>query len=542
VSTFHALINRFLEDRSALGPVELEALIDGLRSEPAWAVALREQLMVDDLLAQKLTLDRRNFLAQVEQRIVDFERTEADIDVQVAELRELATKEFASKELNRPSLWAAPSTWVRAGLALSLVAIVLGFIFAPRWAPEAWLPRQRLPVATVVTLRGAASATENDAETPLAESARLFTGQQIQTPEGGSLTLEYDDKSQLRVSGGSLLTLGLERGSGAKRIHMTRGELWADITSQAAGAMEISTPHALAIVLGTQLRVTVTQSETLLEVTEGLVRLDRLDRQESIDVAASQSGLATDASLVLRNVTWPVSTDELAYAFDPFIRRVPRARKPVGDGWYSSPSEIVGSAAVNELSNTWDLSGGYFRSREDGEDIVLASRESSEFSLELVCVPAANSLAPAGRAVGLEAGNFTTNFALSQAGDDWTFVLRTTGADKPATFAWHIPAAGDPSTGSSQESAAASPLHLTFTYGGGQVLAYRNGNLIKPGGELNGSLAAWTPATLLIGANGRGKEVWQGTIHALAIYHRCLDAGEVAQNVQIYRRLAARQP
>ena len=421
------------------------------------------------------------------------------------------------------------------------MAIVLGFFLAPRWVPEAWLPRQRLPVATVVTLRGAASATENDAETPLAESATLFTGQQIQTPQGGSLTLEYDDKSQLRVSGGSVLTLGLERGSGAKRIHMTRGELWADIATQAAGAMEISTPHALAIVLGTQLRVTVTSDETLLEVTEGLVRLDRLDRQESIDVAASQSGLATDASLVLRNVTWPVSTDGLAYAFDPFIRRVPRARKPVGDGWYSSLPEVVGSAAVNELNNTWDLSGGYFRSREDGEDIVLASRQSSEFSLELVCVPAANSLAPSGRVVGLEAGNFTTNFALSQAGDDWTFVLRTTAADKPAIFAWHLPTAQDPSTASSTTKAAL-PLHLTVTYGGDQVLAYQNGNPLGPGGELNGSLAAWTPATLLIGASGRGKEAWRGTIHALAIYHRCLDADEVAQNVQIYRRLAARQP
>ena len=88
------LINRFLDDRAALEPDELDALIAGLRAEPARAAQLREQLVIDDHLAQKMTVDRRNFLAQVEQRIADFERSEEEIDSQVAELRELATKEF----------------------------------------------------------------------------------------------------------------------------------------------------------------------------------------------------------------------------------------------------------------------------------------------------------------------------------------------------------------------------------------------------------------------------------------------------------------
>ncbi len=531
MSQIDVLVNRFLDDRAALGPVELESLIDGLRAQPAWAVALREQLVVDDLLAQKLTLDRRNFLAQIDQRIADFERAEADIDDQVAELRELATQEYAAKELGLPSQSLINSPWVRGGLALSLVTIALGFFLAQRWVPDAWQAHQRLPVATVVSLRGPVMAAEDDAETALAESTRLFTGQQIKLPDDSSLTLEYDDKTQVRVAGGSMLTFGAERGSGAKRIHITRGELWADVARQAAGAMEFSTPHAVAVVLGTRLRLTVTDSDTLLEVTEGLVRLDRLDRQESIDVAASEAGLATDVALDHRTAVWPARTDGLAYAFDPFVRRVPLARQSAGDKWFSSPLEPVGSVAMNELG-TLDLAGGFFRSRDDGDDIVTVSRESSEFSLELVFLSGEKNAEPARRVVSLEANDGTTNFALHHAGNAWSFVLRTSAAEPSKPLRFSAPGRRGP----------ADPNHMAITYGDGILLGYWNGKQVAQRAGVKGNLSAWTPATLLIGANRRSREAWRGTIHALAIYHRCLDADEVAQNVHNFQRLAANLP
>jgi len=522
VSRFDVLVNRFLDDRSELAPDELDKLIAGLRAEPARAAALREHLIVDDLLAQKLTVDRRNFLAQVEQRIADFERSEDEIDNQVAELRELATTQF-----ERPSRWSGHSTWVKAALALSLAAVVAGFIVVPRWLPE---PRR--PVARVVTIRGAVIATEHEAATPLAESATLFTGQQIETPSDSSLTLEYDDKTQIRVTGGSLVSLGALRGSGAKRIHIARGEVWADVAKQSAGAMEFLTPHAIAVVLGTELRLTVTSDDTLLEVSAGLVRLDRLDRQDSIDVAASQTGLATDANLDLRDVSWPASTEGLAYALDPFVRRVPRARNPASRQWYSSPLEVVGSAAVNEFNDALELTGGYFRSRDDGADIVTVSQESSEFSLELIYRPAAKQSAEPGRVVALESDNGRSNFALSQAEDDWSLLLRTDSADEASPFTVQIP----------RPDHAVQPTYLVITYRDGELAAYRDGMVIHRSQARRGTLAAWKPATLLIGANSRGGDSWRGTIEALAIYHRCLTADEVARNVRNYRQLAARQP
>jgi hypothetical protein len=530
VTTLDSLIERFLDDRAALAPDDLDALIAGLKAEPARAVALREHLMIDDLLAQKLTVDRRNFLAQVEQRIADFERSEAEIDEQVAELRELATQAYVTSQRDGPARGLLAARWVQAAIALSLVAVVAGVFLVPRWLPE-----RRLAVAHVVTVQGPVVLTEDDAVTPAAQAATLFTGQQIETPADGWLTLQYDDQTQIRVGAGSVVRLGHERASGAKRVHISRGELWADVARQPAGAMELSTPHAVAVVLGTQLRLTVTSDDTLLEVTEGLVRLDRPDRQDSIEVAAAESGLATDAELHRRPVAWPASTAGLVYAFDPFVRRVPRVRQPGGgERWYTSPLAAVGSAAINEFDDALELTGGHFHSRDDGEDIVALAGGSEEFTLEIVVAPGANAAGKTGRVISLEADDGAANFALSQAGAEWSFVLRTTVAEEPMPLRFVVP--------DDSGQAARHPLHLAVTYGSGRLAAYVAGRPLGPGIELRGSLAAWQGASLLIGADARGNEAWKGTIHALAIYHRCLDADEVAQNVRNYQRLAGSQP
>src|SRR6266576_758317 len=87
------LVQRYLEDRSSLAAGELDELIAGLRADPELALSLRDQLLLDDLLAQKFTLDRRNFVAQVGQRIADFERVHEDLNQQVADLRSMAAAE-----------------------------------------------------------------------------------------------------------------------------------------------------------------------------------------------------------------------------------------------------------------------------------------------------------------------------------------------------------------------------------------------------------------------------------------------------------------
>src|SRR5205823_3675228 len=87
------LVHRYLEDRSGLSDDELDALIAALRADPELADSLRDQMLLDDLLAQKLSLDRRNFVAQIEQRIADLKRGQDNIHKQVADLSSMAAAE-----------------------------------------------------------------------------------------------------------------------------------------------------------------------------------------------------------------------------------------------------------------------------------------------------------------------------------------------------------------------------------------------------------------------------------------------------------------
>ena len=84
------LIHRFLEDPAGLSETDLEQLTAHLRAEPAKAVELREQLIIDDLLGQKLAVDRKNFPTMVQQRLADFEKGEEEKYDQVADLRAIA--------------------------------------------------------------------------------------------------------------------------------------------------------------------------------------------------------------------------------------------------------------------------------------------------------------------------------------------------------------------------------------------------------------------------------------------------------------------
>jgi ferric-dicitrate binding protein FerR (iron transport regulator) len=509
------LIHRFLENQAELSPEDFDALIAGLREQPGRAAALREQLMVDCLLAQKLSLDRRNFLAQVEQRIADYERSEEEIDSQVVELRELA-----AAEIERPAARHRQSLWVQGVLAVSLAAILAAVFVVPRF-----LPRQPHAVARVKDVEGAVTATQDAQSTTLADAATLFAGQEIATPAGGSLEIEYEDRSVVKIAGDSVMTVDSEPTSGAKRISIERGQLWADVAPQTDGAMQIVTPHAVATVLGTQFRLTVDADDTLLEVSEGEVRLDRIDQAESITVADNESGLASDDVLDHRTVKWPEDTAALAFAFDPFTRTEGLFRNPESGNLNPAEYEVVGSAAANRLRGLVELSGGCLRELEGGRDIVTLSQSSSQFSLELVFTPAPNQPNSPARIVSLEGEAGSPNFVLSQAGNQLLFEFLSDGGDQ-RPLAVPLP--------------ASRPLHVTLSCQDGAMVAYVAGKAVAQRADQLGSLATWTHGPLVIGADGRGHSAWHGTIEALAIYHRAVAADEAARNVHHYRLLAGR--
>jgi len=520
------LVQRYLDNRSALLPPEMDELIAALRAEPARAAAVREQLMVDDLLAQKLAVDRRNFPAQVAQRLADFERGQEELDQQVSELRELA-----EAEIERPQAWSGSSPWVKWVLALSAAVLIGGAFLAGQW-----LPGERHHVAKVVVVSGDVTVHDGGRSSPVTIDGGLLTGQRLIVPAGGRVQVEYQDATTVRLGESSAVTFDLDRRTGGKQVQIDRGEVWADIQPQQA-AMVFKTPHAVATVLGTKLRLSVSQTQTLLDVTEGRVQLDRTGGgQQSQLVAANETGIASQGEFRLRPLAWPLHKASAAYVLSPLEVSEPGvplmcARNPESGNLRETRLLPQGDAALVPGTLRWQLAGGYLQSDEAGPDLRSALADKDEFSLEVVFTPASESFREPATIVALADANVRAIFALIQQGRELTFAIRTTA---PAEEPLRIPlvASGEPLSAGQQER------HVAITYRSGELIAWLQGAEVARSNIPRGPLTDWREGALSVGAAAGGERVWRGEVAALALHSRVLTPDEISRSVASFRLLA----
>jgi hypothetical protein len=519
MSHLDELTHRYLEDQLGLSPEDMDQLIDGLRADPARASRLRDQMVVDCLIAQKLSLDRQNFPAQVSQRIADFQESEQAIDSQVLELRELAAAEMLAP-MQRPR----SSGWLGGVIALSLVVAAIGLFYVPRF-----LPQTPIPVAKVTSVEGRVSAPENSGGAPVAAASTLFAGQRIEVPAGGQLSLEYADRTSLTIAGGSQVLLEIDEFSGAKRVRVEAGDVWASVIPQPAGApMVFRSPHATATVLGTELRFTVAPDETRLQVTTGKVQLDRLAGGQGMIVAAGSQGIASAEKFERSAVHWPDDSTGQVYWHDPFSRRI-LVRNPNSAGWLETPLAAYGSALVDPNLGWLELSGGYFDSEDAGVDLARLLQDAREFSLEVVLRLPDGKLQQTGAVLSLVDSDGKADMQLEQQGVRWRFALQSAGSSDGNTIDF-APVFKN------------GRAHLTICYRAGEMVVYEDGQPLDSAAEPRGLPGVWQAKRLVIGPDETASGNWQGSIEALSIGTRWLAADEVERNIRNYDVLAGRAP
>jgi len=527
MSNLDLLVHRYLEDRGSLAPRELDDLIAGLRADPELAITLRDQLLLDDLLAQKLAPDRLNFVAQVEQRIADLERGHDELSKPLADLRSLAAAE-------KRSTWQQMARhWMPFVLGICAVALLS---FVALYATRSTTPHSH-SIAKIASVVGDVKIMPKDGDTFAAEAdGSVEPGQQITVPPGGMIVLSYEDGTELRIKGDTIVKIGDQQPTAAKRVRIDKGEVIVSVKLQPAGAMRFITPHATATAQSSILRLLVTDDKTLLDVSEGRVQFDRLADKQTLLIAANESGTASRDTFQNRQLMWPDRRDGLAYLFSPLEKAAPDLDKPLTLARHPetrdlrfSPMEPRGDAILQESRWFYELNGGYFIAPEAGRDIFASNRTSSELTLEAVFSPASLNQAGPARIIALGAEDSDEqDFALDQDGSDVMFCLKTDA--KPATASPQRLAI----------NSADAPLHLVVTYRHGELIIYRDGIEIARSNDLWGSLAAWRSGPLTVGADASGEHSWRGILEAFALYNRCLEPGEVARNARNYRLLAGR--
>ncbi len=515
------LMKRYVEDRTSLDPDELDQLIAALRAQPALAIEVHTQLLLDDLLAQKLAVDRRNFLAQVGQRIGDFEQGEEEIYNQVSELRALAEAELVEKPVRKSSL----SLTVLVVLAAATLAV--GAFLWPLYMPVP--PRQVAEVREVV---GEVYSLRNNQRQPLQGGDTISTSTPFEVAAGSSIRLEYRDKTSVQFGSLTMPTkfeFVAERKSQAKFVRLDQGEALADVTPQRnLGPMVFQTPQARAIVVGTQFKLIVRPQDTRLDVTEGKVDFVQAATNSRSLVVANQSAVAAPTGLVLRPLQWPDVPDALLFALrgdvDPKLSLV---RNPETLDARETEFEQRGPATFVEGVNVYNLTGGSLSSTEAGEFLVENIKKLGKFSLEAIVMPD-TARAADGRIIALGDKNDQASFRLLQRSNELVFQLWTDTAGAPQEL----------KLGKVKADRAA---HVAIVFDGSTLTGYLQGIEKSRISGLKGGGVTWAPGALTIGGDADGRHVWRGTLCDLAITDHALAGFEISRSHGQYQTLYARR-
>lgn len=497
------LIRRFVDDRDALDEHEYADLTAAVQASPELAAQLRDQLVLDDLLSQRLAIDRRRFDAQVQQRVADHVRGELELNTQADDLRSLALARLDAPRDGRGS-W---STWISLSLAMSLLGILATGAFLWQQYKVGSL------VATVESVEGTVIVRRvpSDNDQYAAADLVLRLGDRLLVPADAAVVLRWSDDTRVTISGESDVSLPVTNTS--KRVSLELGELTASVARQASGQpMIFATPHADAIVRGTELRLRVIANETRLNVTEGKVELVEHTSRDSQLVAAAESAVASPGEkIALEAVRFPASQQGLSYlvsAGQQLVRRTGRL----------SPTELVvaaDSAAISE-SGELQLGGGYLIDTQAAEMVAAQLRESDESTWEIVLGADEPPDARLRTIVAIESEQGTIVALVQQ--NDQLFLAQN--ATRPLS---ELPPDGLLPVGALPEFGKRTHVLVAFRRSTGDYVVQFDGEESARG--VAPGITAFSHAGTRLTIGGAGDNTsprWHGTISGLAIYDRWL--------------------
>jgi ferric-dicitrate binding protein FerR (iron transport regulator) len=528
-----SVIDKYLDDRSSLDEDEMGRLINALQVDRKLAAKVKEQLLIDEMLRQRLAADGRHFPAQVDQRIRD-QRTGGEAFLrETMVLQQSAERANAERELVEPAAHAdqRPRSFVAKKITrrrrrakrfwLSAAAVVLAVTASLAYL--GWNARQNRAIVSATI--GDVTLVRGETRQLVSADTEVQDGDRFETSAHGSLIFRYGDGTTVELRNNAAVEF---LGGWGKEISVLQGNIVAAVAPQQfTRGMMFRTPTADATVLGTKLELAVRQKTTRLDVSEGSVRLTRLADSQSVQVDADEYGLATADNFYVKQLDWPADRSGLVFyttadADSKMALAAPRGTRL----FYRLVAE--GNARINAAA-TMILDGGRIRpefATEANRDLLEACRRSGELTVE--CALQTESLRQHGPArivtFSTDSGNY--NFTLGHEDDRLTLRLQTADGNGNKQLSevglCHLP--------------DTQRHHVVLTYRDGLTVCYLDGEKVYENNSIRGDFSTWTPQHLLLGNEWTGDRAWTGVIRGVAIYSRFLTEDEVRRSAAANRR------
>jgi hypothetical protein len=159
--------------------------------------------------------------------------------------------------------------------------------------PQRVLVASNSALASVETASGTVEINRAGSTIRVQVGTQVVADDVVVVSPGGRAGVKYEnEQTTVNLLAGTRAKLWLD--NGAKRVSLDTGTLVCKIDKQPQSkAMRFVTPHAHAVVLGTELKLQVTNDATRLEVTEGSVTLVK-NEQNSVTVRAGEFAVASE--------------------------------------------------------------------------------------------------------------------------------------------------------------------------------------------------------------------------------------------------------
>ncbi len=376
-------------------------------------------------------------------------------------------------------------------------------------------------VAEVAGIEGTVKILRDGEAEWVSQGVKLRPNDRVVAPPDSTGALHYRDKTRVELDRGTEVIFEPDFDFGktsSKRLKLVAGRIEADVAKQPAEQpFVIGTPHAFAIVRGTQFSLDAGEEGTRIVVREGQVDLRRATDGATVAVRGGMFATAgPDRELAAKPLR--VRGDLVAlYTFQEGRGSVVRNRAKTGENLDVRPDS--GSAS-------WVGRSGLRLGRRDrletgsaADAIRQACQESRALTVEAWIEPKNAKQEGPARIVTHSHGSVATNFLLGQHEDRYVFRLRTS-----STQPYHLVEA--------PVQVTTKLTHLVFTRTpAGDAKFYIDGKIVAKA-RIPGHFGNWHPGVkLALGDDPSGEDrSWLGVFRLAAIYSKALTEPEVQRN------------
>jgi ferric-dicitrate binding protein FerR (iron transport regulator) len=279
------ILAKFLGDRESLSDNEYIQLSETLKNDVALRKSLQQELVFEEFLSRSLSFDRRNFGAQMAQRLRDLE-PQPKLKLQPREVRfPLGQQPLVRLRTTRQHRRDQTNSGVLALAAC--VALLLGAYFLLSKNSSLSVVYSST-VAKVESVAGKAEWARGEKRGEIKVGEEVSVDDTIEVAENGQVTLVYPDQSKIELRPRAKVAFRSQDNAREKIVFLKEGRLIAQISKQKAGAFALESPHALVKVIGTHFSLTQSADETQVAVKEGIVSLQRISDSAEIQVTEGQ--------------------------------------------------------------------------------------------------------------------------------------------------------------------------------------------------------------------------------------------------------------